>query len=77
MPLCGRIVNLHFRRTAGRHPIRRLTGLELDAYFSATKINWLLKHTNGAKAKAKAGRLALGMIDLAALETDRRPCPQD
>lgn len=43
--------------------IRRLTGLELDAYFSATKINWLLKHTNGAKAKAKAGRLAFGTID--------------
>tara|TARA_B100000609_G_scaffold69360_1_gene55131 strand:+ start:484 stop:1968 length:1485 start_codon:yes stop_codon:yes gene_type:complete len=43
--------------------IRRLTGLELDAYFSATKINWLLKHTKGAKAKAKAGRLAFGTID--------------
>ena len=43
--------------------IRRLTGLELDAYFSATKINWLLKHIKGAKAKAKAGRLAFGTID--------------
>ena len=43
--------------------IRRLTGLELDAYFSATKINWLLKHSKGAKAKAKAGRLAFGTID--------------
>jgi glycerol kinase len=43
--------------------IRRLTGLELDAYFSATKIHWLLKHTKGARAKAKAGRLAFGTID--------------
>jgi len=43
--------------------IRRLTGLELDAYFSATKINWLLKQTKGAQAKAKAGRLAFGTID--------------
>lgn len=43
--------------------IRRLTGLELDAYFSATKIHWLLKHTNGARAKAKTGRLAFGTID--------------
>lgn len=43
--------------------IRRLTGLELDAYFSATKINWLLKRTKGARAKANAGRLAFGTID--------------
>ena len=43
--------------------IRRLTGLELDAYFSATKINWLLKLTKGARAKANAGRLAFGTID--------------
>ena len=43
--------------------IRRLTGLELDAYFSATKINWLLKHTKGARSRAKAGRLAFGTID--------------
>ena len=43
--------------------IRRLTGLELDAYFSATKIHWLLKHTKGARAKAKASRLAFGTID--------------
>lgn len=43
--------------------IRRLTGLELDAYFSATKIRWLLKNIKGAKAKAKAGHLAFGTID--------------
>ena len=43
--------------------IRRLTGLELDAYFSATKIRWLLKNIKGATAKAKAGHLAFGTID--------------
>ena len=35
--------------------IRRLTGLELDAYFSATKINWLLKLTKGARARRTRG----------------------
>ena len=43
--------------------IRRLTGLELDAYFSATKIQWILNNIKGAKAKAKAGKLAFGTID--------------
>ena len=39
------------------------TGLLLDPYFSATKINWLLNHVKGARAKAEAGRLAFGTID--------------
>ena len=43
--------------------VRRKTGLELDAYFSATKIRWLLKNTKGALAKARAGRLAFGTVD--------------
>lgn len=43
--------------------IRKKTGLIVDAYFSATKLQWLLKHIPGAKAKAKAGRLAFGTID--------------
>ena len=43
--------------------IRRLTGLELDAYFSATKIQWILNNIKGANAKAKAGNLAFGTID--------------
>ena len=43
--------------------IRRLTGLELDAYFSATKIQGILNNMKGAKAKAKAGKLAFGTID--------------
>ena len=43
--------------------VRRKTGLELDAYFSATKIQWLLDKIKGARAKARAGRLAFGTVD--------------
>ena len=43
--------------------IRRNTGLVIDAYFSATKIAWLLKHVKGARALARQGRLAFGTID--------------
>jgi len=43
--------------------IRRKTGLVLDAYFSATKLQWLLRHHPGARARAHAGELAFGTID--------------
>ena len=43
--------------------IRRKTGLVVDAYFSGTKLQWILENVPGAKAKAKAGRLAFGTID--------------
>jgi glycerol kinase len=43
--------------------ITERTGLLLDAYFSATKIAWLLDHVPGARAKAEAGELAFGTID--------------
>ncbi len=43
--------------------IREKTGLLLDAYFSATKIRWILDHVPGAKAQALAGRLAFGTVD--------------
>lgn len=39
------------------------TGLVLDAYFSATKIRWILDHVEGARAKAEAGELAFGTVD--------------
>ena len=39
------------------------TGLLLDPYFSASKIAWLLDHTDGARARAEAGELAFGTID--------------
>ena len=39
------------------------TGLVLDAYFSATKIAWILDHVPDARNQAEAGRLAFGTID--------------
>ncbi len=43
--------------------ITEKTGLLIDAYFSATKISWLLDHVDGARARAEAGKLAFGTVD--------------
>ncbi len=43
--------------------IKRRTGLPIDAYFSATKIEWLLKNVPGAREKANKGRLLFGTTD--------------
>lgn len=43
--------------------IAQKTGLVLDAYFSATKIAWILDHVAGARKRAEAGKLAFGTID--------------
>jgi glycerol kinase len=43
--------------------VNRKTGLLLDPYFSATKLQWMLKNVSGASAAAKAGKLAFGTID--------------
>jgi len=43
--------------------IRDKTGLVLDAYFSATKIQWILKNVDGAQAAAERGDLRCGTID--------------
>ncbi|MGH2793002.1 MAG: FGGY family carbohydrate kinase, partial [Actinomycetota bacterium] len=43
--------------------IRARTGLVLDAYFSATKIEWLLKNDPALQARAANGELAFGTID--------------
>lgn len=43
--------------------IKAKTGLVIDAYFSATKICWLLDHVDGAREKAERGELAFGTID--------------
>src|SRR5262249_4484731 len=51
-------------RQAGHEPaIAARTGLLLDPYFSASKVAWLLDHVDGARAAAKAGRLAFGTVD--------------
>jgi glycerol kinase len=43
--------------------ITQRTGLVIDAYFSATKIRWLLDNVAGARALAQQGRLAFGTVD--------------
>lgn len=43
--------------------IRKKTGLIIDAYFSGTKIRWILENVPGAKELAKKGELAFGTID--------------
>jgi len=51
-------------RAAGHaEMIARRTGLVLDAYFSGTKLRWLLDHVPGARARAAEGELAFGTID--------------
>jgi len=43
--------------------IQQKTGLIADAYFSAGKLVWMLKHVPGARARAEAGKLAFGTVD--------------
>jgi glycerol kinase len=43
--------------------IRRKTGLVIDAYFSATKVQWILQNVRGARERAKSGDLAFGTVD--------------
>ena len=72
LPLAPAIV-WQDRRTAGfcdklkaqgaAKGIQQKTGLVLDAYFSATKIAWLLDHVAGARRLAEQGHLAFGTID--------------
>ena len=71
-PLANAIV-WQDRRTAARcealradsaEPLlQQRTGLLLDPYFSATKLEWLLDEVPGARAAAEAGRLAFGTVD--------------
>ena len=57
-PLCEQL------KRRGMEPlIRRKTGLVLDAYFSGTKIRWLLDHTPHARSLARRGELAFGTVD--------------
>ena len=43
--------------------VRQKTGLVPDAYFSATKIAWILRNVEGAKEKAEKGELLFGTVD--------------
>src|SRR5207245_3232725 len=51
-------------RALGLEPlVRERTGLVIDAYFSATKIRWILDRVPGAQARAERGELLCGTID--------------
>jgi glycerol kinase len=55
-------------KALGKEPwVREKTGLVLDAYFSGTKVRWLLDHVKGARARAENGELCFGTIDSALL----------
>lgn len=43
--------------------VKKTSGLVIDSYFSATKINWILENVEGAKAEAEAGNLLFGTVD--------------
>lgn len=51
------------RRRGFANIIRRKTGLVLDAYFSATKLKWILDSIPGARDKAESGLLLFGTVD--------------
>jgi glycerol kinase len=57
-PMCDRIRQEGFHQT-----LREKTGLVADAYFSGTKIAWLLENVPGARERAARGELACGTID--------------
>jgi glycerol kinase len=57
-PICQQL------RDAGHEPLfRERTGLVLDAYFSGTKVKWILDRVPGARERARRGELCFGTID--------------
>ncbi len=57
-PLCAQL-----RDGGHADTIQRKTGLLIDAYFSGTKLRWILDNVNGARAAAERGELAFGTVD--------------
>ncbi|MFQ5895195.1 MAG: glycerol kinase GlpK [Nitrospinota bacterium] len=51
------------KETAGAERIRRRTGLFVDAYFSGTKVRWILDNVPGARRRAESGELLFGTVD--------------
>ena len=57
-PRCEQLKRVGFERE-----VRKRTGLVLDPYFSATKLEWLLKNVRGLRARAARGDVAFGTVD--------------
>ncbi len=53
----------HLKETGHSKEIQQKTGLVIDAYFSATKLKWILDNVDGARMKAEKGELCFGTID--------------
>jgi glycerol kinase len=51
------------KRDGNEEFVRERTGLVIDAYFSGSKVAWILDNVPGARARAEAGKLAFGTID--------------
>ena len=62
---CRRTADICEKLIADGHAdyIKEATGLKVDAYFSATKIKWILDNVDGARQKAENGELLFGTID--------------
>jgi len=62
---CRRSASLCDTLKAGgwERAVRERTGLVIDAYFSATKIQWLLDHIPGLRARAERGEVCFGTVD--------------
>ena len=54
---------LELREAGVERHVRERTGLILDPYFSATKIEWLLRHVDGLAERARTGRAVFGTVD--------------
>lgn len=53
----------NLKKDGWQEPIREKTGLLIDAYFSATKLKWILDETDPDRSRAKAGALLFGTVD--------------
>ena len=68
MPSFGRIVGplrfaIRCEQMALVPLVQKKTGLVIDAYFSGTKVRWILDNVPGAREKAERGELAFGTVD--------------
>jgi glycerol kinase len=60
---CRRTADICEKIKKHENVIRKTTGLVVDAYFSGTKVQWILDHVPGLRKRAAAGEIAFGTID--------------
>ncbi|HEX8917445.1 MAG TPA: glycerol kinase GlpK, partial [Chloroflexota bacterium] len=53
----------HLKREGWEQRVRDKTGLVIDAYFSGTKVNWILDNVDGVRERAERGELLFGTVD--------------